>query len=62
MKTDKEIISNYFSGLGKKCLTSMTKKERKERARKAGIARWEKLKDNKISIIKRNEKNNLPRV
>lgn len=57
-----KIISEYFQKLGKTCLNSMTKKERSERASKASKARWEKFKDNKISIIKRNEKNNLPRV
>lgn len=58
MKTEKQIMSEYFSSLGKKCLKTMTKKERSERAKKASEARWAKLKDYKLTHTNFNEKNN----
>lgn len=38
----KEIISEYFSNLGKRSLKTMTKSQRIERARKAGLAKGKK--------------------
>lgn len=42
MKTEKQIISEYFRTLGKRSLKTMTKEQRSERASKAGKARWAK--------------------
>lgn len=38
-----EIIKQYFSALGKKCLTTMSKEQRSKRASKASNVRWEKF-------------------
>ena len=48
MKTEKELVSEFFSRLGKKSAESLTKKERSARASKASKARWAKwYKENK---------------
>ena len=43
MKTEKQIISEYFSKMGKQTAKKMTKEERSMRASKAGKARWKKV-------------------
>jgi len=42
MKTEKEIMSEYFSRLGKKSSKNMTKEQRSARAKKASRVRWDK--------------------
>lgn len=44
----KKEIRKYFSELGKKSANKLTPEERKERARKAVIARWSKKKESDI--------------
>jgi len=42
MKTEKEIIKEHYSKLGKRSLKTMTKEQRSDRAKKANKARWAK--------------------
>lgn len=44
MKTEKEIIKEHYSKMGSKCLKTMTKEQRSERAKKANKVRWAKKK------------------
>lgn len=42
MKSEKELVKEFFSRLGKKSAAALTKKQRSERASKASKAKWAK--------------------
>lgn len=47
MKSEQQLVKEFFSRLGKKSAESLTKKQRSARASKASRARWDKFYKNK---------------